>query len=238
MTAYNYKSFSPDDHDFDNPHGPAIGTKAPDFEMVTPTGEKRRLLDFDGDFLVLEIGSITCPLFQSRRKIMSPLEAEFPGVTGTVLYVREAHPGDKIAAHESFDDKKACARKLIDDNGETRRVLVDEFDGTVHKAYGGLPNAVFIINKHHCVVYRSGWNNPSATRAALKALIAGRPVRAKSYFRPATPPVVIRTFTQAGKGSAADFFHGLPRLIWQNVVKRNLRLFFNRAPRASGNTMC
>ena len=106
-------------------------------------------------------------------------------------------------------------------------VFIDDFAGTAHEAYGSMPNAVFIIDKSGCVVFRSEWNNPSATRKALKSLTEGRKVTAKSYFRPPLPPVVFRTFKHAGKGSAWDFFKGLPYLIWANIVKRNLRLFFS-----------
>lgn len=67
MTSYNYDNFSTDDYEFDTVVGPTVGDKALDFELTTSTGEPKRLLDFDADFLVLEMGSITCPLFQSRR---------------------------------------------------------------------------------------------------------------------------------------------------------------------------
>lgn len=238
MADYNYTSFSTDDYEFDTEDGPAVGQKAPDFTLTNSIGAQKALLDFPGDFLVLEMGSITCPLFQSRRGIMSPLEQEFPNVSSAILYVREAHPGAQIAAHQNFEDKQACAARLTNDDGETRTVFVDDFEGTAHKAYGSMPNAVFIINKNRCVVFHSDWNNPSATRKALRSLIAGKKITAKSYFRPAKPTAVFHTFSNAGKGSAADFFLGLPNLIWNNIFKRNLRLMFGRAPKVSANTTC
>ena len=51
MTGYNYDKFSTDDYEFEQVAGPVPGQKAPDFELTTPSGEKRRLLDFSGDFL-------------------------------------------------------------------------------------------------------------------------------------------------------------------------------------------
>jgi len=101
-----------------------------------------------------------------------------------------------------------------------------------------MPNAVFIINRNGCVVFRSEWNNPAATRKALIALKAGRNVRVKSYFRPAVPTVALRTLAHAGKGASADFFKGLPKLIWVNAIKRNLRLLFNRQVAGSRDTAC
>jgi hypothetical protein len=132
MTGYNYETFSTDDYEFDDIAAPEVGDKAPDIELTTSTGEPKRLLDFDTDFLVLEMGSITCPLFQSRRGIMDTLEIEFDQVTCVVLYVREAHPGAQIKAHKDFDDKQSCATRLKQDDKETRLILVDSFEGATH----------------------------------------------------------------------------------------------------------
>lgn len=238
MAGYNYDAFSSKDYDFDTVSGPQVGDKAPDFVVSTDAGEPRRLLDFKGDFLVLEMGSITCPLFQSRRTIMSTLDARNDTVDNVVLYVREAHPGTQIPSHKGIDDKRACARKLQEEDGETRTILVDDFDGTAHNGYGGMPNAVFIINRNGCVVFRAEWNNPSVTRKALAALIDGRSVQAKSYFFPPVPSRALRTFRGAGKGSAPDFLKSLPHLIWANLIKRNLRLLFNRGQPATRDMTC
>jgi Iodothyronine deiodinase len=228
MARYNYKNFSSKDYDFDRSNGPKAGEKAPDFQLTTIGGAPHALLDFDGEFLVLELGSITCPLFQSRRKIMGGIAAVFPGVSSAVLYVREAHPGVLIPRHTDAAAKQACAARLVQQEGEARLVLVDDIQGQAHQAYGGMPNAVFIINRKGCVVFRADWNNPQATRRALQTLLQGRAAAVKSYFLPASPALALRTLRQAGKGSAADFFKSLPALIWANLIKRNLRLLFNR----------
>lgn len=239
MSDYNYSSFSTNDYDFNSFDGPALGAKAPDSELATLDGETVRLLDFSGDFLVLEMGSITCPLFQSRRGTMANLVKMFPDVSHAILYVREAHPGSKIAKHENLDDKIACARTLQDNDGEQRQILIDSLDGPTHAAYGSRPNSVFIINKNGCVMFHSDWNNPSATTKALKLLKAGKSAaHIKSYFRPALPPVALRTFRHGGKGSAADFFAGLPKLVWTNIFKRNFGLLLNREPAVMPDANC
>lgn len=237
MTGYNYGGFSTRDYDFESVVGPEVGDKAPNFTLTTADGQTLDLLAFSGDFLVLEMGSITCPLFQSRRAVMETLD-DMNRVSTAVLYVREAHPGADIQSHTSIEQKTSCAARLKAEDGETRTVFVDGLDGTAHTAYGSMPNAVFIINKHGCVVYRADWNNPGATQKALLALLDGRAVTAKSYFRPASPRALIRTLGKAGKGSAVDFFKGLPVLIWKNIFKRNLRLFLNRPESGSEHTNC
>ena len=134
MAGYNYDAFSSKDYDFAGTTGPQAGEKAPDFVVSTSTGEVKNLLDFEGDFLVLEMGSLTCPLFQSRRRTMETLDADDKRFSNVVLYFREAHPGADIPKHQDFEAKLACAQKLKTEDGETRLVLVDDFDGTVHKA--------------------------------------------------------------------------------------------------------
>ena len=228
MTDYNYDTFSPDDYDFDSSAGPEVGQKAPDFELETAEGETQKLLTFDGDFLVLELGSITCPLFHTRREGMQSIESEFPSVSFAVLYVREAHPGEDIPAHQQFEEKKACAARLSSEEGDKRKILVDGLEGAAHEAYGSMPNSIFIIDKEGIVKFKAEWSNPTATRKALRALIDGEEVRVKSYFRPAKPSIVLRTVKRAGKGSKSDFFRGLPRLIWNNIVKRNIKTLFKK----------
>ncbi len=237
MAEYNYDSFSSDDYDFNTSTGPAVGQKAPDFELQTATGERRRLLDFDAELLVLELGSVTCPLFQTRRRTMQKLDAATDRVQSAILYVREAHPGASIPAHVDLESKSACARGLGED-GETRVVLIDDFEGAAHQAYGGMPNAVFVINRQGCVVFKADWNSPSATVAAVESLLRGEPAVAKSYFRPASPAVTIRTLRRAGEGSPRDFLRSLPVLIWNNLILRNLRTLFGRPVGASVDTTC
>lgn len=226
MSGYNYDSFSTGDYDFDSAAGPEVGQKAPDFELETADGAKRRLLDFEGDYLVLELGSITCPLFLTRQESMEDIVRDFPQVSFAILYVREAHPGAEIPAHKSIEDKKACASLLNTELDDPRTVLIDGLEGAAHLAYGSMPNAVFIIDKMGVVRFKAEWNNPSATRKALNAVLQGKSAKIKSYFKPAKPSIVLSTARRAGKGSGSDFFRGLPILIWNNVIKRNTKTFF------------
>lgn len=236
--SYNYDKFSTEHYDLDNFDAPKPGEKAPDFTLDIVAGDPRRLLDFQGDFLVLELGSITCPLFQSRRKGMNLADVTYPNVDFAILYVREAHPGEKRGSHVTLVEKHQCATALRDEDRETRAIFIDDIDGTAHRAYGEFPNAVFIINKNGCVVYRSDWNNPNAVARALRALTSGKPAPREGMFLPAKPPVALETFRRAGKGSAKDFFRGLPKLIWKNLVKRNLRLMFRRSAPIHADISC
>jgi len=238
MSDYNYSKFDASQYDLDHFKGPQIGEKAPDTTLETLTGEKIRLLDFEGDFLVLEMGSITCPLFQGRRKGMAALVAAHPDTKFAILYVREAHPGSLRPKHKSAADKRGNAEALRAEDGEGREIWLDTLAGEAHMAFGRYPNSLFIINRNGCIIYMADWNNPGATGKALRALKAGRPATGMGMFLPAPPPVVLRTLKSAGPGAALDFFSGLPRLIWKNLIKRNLRVLFGKQPKIAPDAIC
>ena len=238
MTSYNYEKFSSKEYELGAFRGPTPGVKAPDARLERLDGSFRQLLDFKGEFCVIETGSVTCPLFQSRMNGMETLVKQHPNVDFVILYVREAHPGAQIPQHKSMSDKLSCARLVEDARDDGREVLVDDLEGSAHKAYGSYPNAVFILNKQGCVVFSSDWNDPVATSRALDLLEKGKPANVRSLFKPARPPVAIRTLKQGGKGAAADFFKSLPSLIWHNLIRRNLRVLLGAQPEVFPDVKC
>lgn len=163
MNDYNYDGFSATHYDFDNSTGPLTGQRAPDVRVFESSGKPTRLFEFDGEYLVLELGSLTCPLFQTRRAKMQALDSGNTRISNAVLYVREAHPGVDIPQHRSFKNKLDCANRLLVEDGDTRTVYVDDLAGSAHKAFGGMPNTLFIIDSSGCVVYRAQWNDTTAT---------------------------------------------------------------------------
>ncbi|NOX74899.1 MAG: hypothetical protein GXP03_15200 [Alphaproteobacteria bacterium] len=238
MSDYRYEKFTAGAYDLDNFEGPVPGDKAPDVRVTTIDGVERDLLAFDGRFLVLELGSITCPLFQSRRGGMAALFKANPDVDFAVLYVREAHPGALIAQHQSFANKQAMAAKLQTEDHEGRPILIDDMNGTAHKAFGGYPNSVFIINGNGCIVYHSDWNNPGATAKALGRLKAGKQAGGQGMFLPAKPPVAFSTLKRAGGTALRDFLFDLPSLIWKNIIKRNMRVLLGKKARVGPDHLC
>lgn len=237
MNKYNYDGFSSNSYDLDSFSGPELGTKAPDFLLTTVDNQTIGLLEFAGDFLVLELGSVTCPLFQGRREGMSDLVSKYPKLSFSVLYIREAHPGKNIPAHKTITDKIACAVNLSND-GEKRQILIDDLDGTAHSAFGSYPNAIFIINRNGCIVFRSDWNSVPAVKAALNNLLDGQPAHTKSYFLPVKPTVAFRTLKRSGDGALRDFLNGLPKLIWKNVIRRNVLLLMKSGKTISPDANC
>ena len=227
--SYNYERFDSSHYDLGNFRGPAVGTKAADFAATTPDGQPVQLAAYFGRPIVLEMGSVTCPLYQTRRDGMENLARAYPDVQFLVLYVREAHPGEKVTPHKSDADKRLRARGLKDDFGESRTILVDDLAGTAHEIYGAFPNSVFVIDRNGTIVFRSDWNDVAAVRKVLRRLAAGKPVgRVTSLFKPASPFAAKRTFAYAGKGSARDFLTSLPSLMRHNLIQRNIRSLLGR----------
>jgi hypothetical protein len=80
------------------------------------------------------------------------------------VYTREAHPGEHLAAHASFEAKVAAAERLRDEIGIRRPILIDDLEGTVHRAYGLLPNMSWVLGRGGIVLYKAMWT--SAQRIA------------------------------------------------------------------------
>ncbi len=227
--SYNYERFESGHYDLGNFRGPAVGTKAADFTATALDGQAVQLSAYFGRPIVLEMGSVTCPLYQTRRDGMERLARAYPDVQFLVLYVREAHPGRKVTQHRSEAEKRQRAPGLKDDFRESRTILVDDLAGTAHKIYGEFPNSVFVIGRNEHIGFRSDWNDVAAVRKVLRRLAAGQPVgRVTSLFKPANPFAAKRTFAYAGKGSARDFLTSLPTLMRHNLIQRNIRRLLRR----------
>ena len=118
--------------------------------------------------LVLETGSVTCPIFSGKGVTMDGLFEEYGDrATIALLYVREAHPGILRPAHKDMADKITVAGSL----NLLRPVLVDKHGGELHRAIGVHPNMVYIIGTDGRVAHYSLWNNPEETRASLRRLL-------------------------------------------------------------------
>lgn len=94
------------------------------------------------------------PLTELYRKYRSQ------GFQFFVVYVREAHPGENYPHHTSLKQKLAHASKLRElEKVHEIPILVDDFQGTIHYAYGLLPNMVYLIDREGAVVYKSDWSD-------------------------------------------------------------------------------
>ena len=84
------------------------------------------------------------------------------------IYVREAHPGEHVTHHDSLDTKLANAWLLHDEVGIRRPILVDDLDGTAHRAYGLLPNMTWIVSSSGRVIYKAEWTSAANIEAFIE----------------------------------------------------------------------
>ena len=91
---------------------------------------------------------------------MERLADTLPATAFLVIVVREAHPGERSGPHASLAHKRRATRRLALEEGIRRRVPVDDLDRTVHRAYGGGWNQVYVIDAGGRVAFRRAWNRP------------------------------------------------------------------------------
>ena len=155
--TYNHGRFRLSDYDLTQFAGPKVGESAPDFGLTGLDGDALHLSSYRGRWLVLETASVSCMMYARNVDKIGLLRKKYRDVEWLVVYVREAHPGRRRPAHQDMAQKLALAKSLKGDHGETRKVAVDTLSGDMHRAYGSLPNMVYLLNPDGEVVYRCDW---------------------------------------------------------------------------------
>ena len=155
---YNYGRFKTSNYDYEKFPGPKAGETMLDFTLHNMSGDAVKLSDYRGQWLVLETGSLTCPMYVKNIRPIDKLKEKYPDVAFLVVYVREAHPGSRRGAHENLTHKTEMAKEVQSDYGEKREILIDDVDGTMHQAYGSFPNMIYIIDPEGTVSYRCDWS--------------------------------------------------------------------------------
>jgi len=212
--TYNYARFETKFYDLASFEGPKVGYPMPDLKLNTIEGDLARLSDLTEGVLVLETGSVTCPMYAKGVKRMQALAARFPDVLFAVLYVREAHPGGRVGPHRSIEEKRQRASSLDEVHNDHRLVLIDNLEGTAHRALGSLPDMIYVVGPDGLVQFRGDWNDPGAVEKVLTGE-AGEALIAQEHFPPAKPNVLttIRTLMVGGPTALWDFVLGLPGLL-------------------------
>jgi Iodothyronine deiodinase len=157
-----------------------------------------------------------------------------------LVYVREAHPGERYPAHETSEQKIQDAKALAELEGIGAKVLVDDLDGTIHRNYGQQPNMLYVIDKEGRVFFRALWAAETSLRRALTSLLrteeAGEQATPRENLSTLVPMLygmseVPRVLARAGNQSVEDFRQAMGRSAL--LVARGtswLRPIFRAAP--------
>jgi hypothetical protein len=249
--GYNYPGFErrmiAEDMRFGG--GPEPGEPAPPIDLPTVTGEGFRLADCRAlRPVLLEFGSITCPMSAGARPALLRLWRQFGDQVEFVsVYVREAHPGEGYPEHHSFEQKMLHARDWVERDPRPWTVAVDDLDGSVHRAYRPLPNSLYLIDSSGHVAFRALW---AASERLLRRKIAELVAREAKGELPAVLgersnrllPLVHgavefdATMARAGVGAARDVRRemGWVPYVLQRAASR-LRPLVHRTPGAEPN---
>jgi peroxiredoxin len=226
MTEYNYSKFEASHYDFLSFPGPKVGEEFPELTFTGLDGDEIKFSSFRGQRVVLESGSLTCPMYAKDVSKMQLLAEQYPDTRFLLMYIREAHPGSKVAAHRTADDKAATARRLQDTFGENRQILIDNVAGTAHQLLGSFPNLTYLIDEQGVVIWRTSWSDAESVEAVLNGS-ASPSLLAHDIVPPTrpTPWSAARVLLRAGLNSLWDFTISLPRLMRSHGDVRR----FNRA---------
>jgi hypothetical protein len=193
--------------------GPRPGSPAPLFELEATDGTSTRLGGLRGRPVVIEFGSYTCPSFCGHIRAMEQLARVHREASFLVVYSREAHPGENVDAHRSSEEKLLQALRLKLEEQVARPVLVDDWSGRVHRAYGGGWNPVFVLDRDGRVVLRRFWNDPTAVEFLLRGMARGRvpPREALDYSPPALRKAAgLELLERGGERALLDVYRSAP----------------------------
>jgi thiol-disulfide isomerase/thioredoxin/predicted nucleic acid-binding Zn-ribbon protein len=159
---------------------PEPGSEAPDFAAVMLGGNTVHLSAWKGHVVVLEFGSLSCPIFRDQVPRMEKLRNEV-GMRAAFLliYTREAFPVGPENLQRNADDglsvpqatdlvgRKATAQRARELLNITLPMAVDSMSDQIANAYGAMPNGAVVIGKDGKIVAREQWTNPDSLRRAI-----------------------------------------------------------------------
>lgn len=211
---YNYKRFKSSYYNLSKFPGPSAGENFVDIELHNTEGKAVQLSSCLDKVLVIETGSVTCPMYSKCVTKMEEIKTDYPNINFVLVYVREAPPGNKLGKHESLNEKIDISRKVKSIYKDSRNVLIDDIDGKFHKTYWLMPNLIYVISENGIVLFRGDWNSPEYLRSVLKS-IKEQKIHTKEHFEPSKPNplTAIKALLLGGRIALWDILKELPMLI-------------------------
>jgi hypothetical protein len=173
----------PQDLDSD---GPELGAPVPSVKIMEMTGRQFTPENYKGHVVVIEFGSLSCPVFRQHVREMEKLkQAEGGRAFFMLVYTREAFPagekevernrdeGISVNDAKTLDERKAQAIKTQQQLHITYQMAVDSMDNSASNAFGAFPNGTVVIGKDGTISARQRWTNPDTLRIAIDDAVIG-----------------------------------------------------------------
>jgi hypothetical protein len=105
---------------------------------------------------------------------MEQLARQFSHVEFKVIYTKEPHAGEgefqTISQPKTFDERESLAKKLKAEEDLSREILIDEMESPVQKAYGNLPNMLYLIDPYGKIASKWDWADAQSLEDKLAEL--------------------------------------------------------------------
>jgi hypothetical protein len=89
------------------------------------------------------------------------------------VIIRQAHPGEKRGRYLDYEDKMRSAQEYQQLEGITWPVLVDDYEGTVHRAYSQeMADPSFLIDAEGRVAFYNMWTHAPSLKVAFDELLS------------------------------------------------------------------
>jgi hypothetical protein len=150
-----------------------------------------------------------------------------------IVYVREAHPGENFPHLASFEQKLEHAEKLRElENVNEIPILIDDIHGTTHRAYGLLPNMVYLIDREGTVVYKSDWSDSDELDGVCTGLLRLDEMKARQipiirqgiserlHWIPMDPSMRERVYRRSGEKAIQDYLNAKGNLPYARDAER------------------
>jgi len=216
------------------------GDRVPDLEAFDIEGERVRLLSWaDGRPLLIITGSITCPMTASSLPGLAKLHERYgERVAFVLLYTREAHPGERYPQPHELDLKISHAKNLRSRYDVPWPVLIDDVDGTIHRALDAKPNSVHLLAPDGTIGFRALWaGDIPALTDAVAAMAVAEPLKKKQTNRMMVPVIkaggyIDEVIELAGPSASRDMRWAAPPMAvlgriagWVGVFPKHQRGF-------------
>jgi hypothetical protein len=196
--------------------GPRPGEPFPDFDIATAEGGRLRKEDLRGRPFVVVTSSLTCPMTASANRKLYDLHRQLgKKIDFVTLYVREAHPGDRLWQPSTIDDKRARAKQLQERDKISWTVGVDDLEGTLHRAIDTKANSAYVVSRDGKVAFRALWAADPALTEAIRFVAEGAMPRRRESLRRVGPilagvGLMNETLRPAGREAERDLRQQVP----------------------------